>query len=130
MAKNCASWILAALTYAAFGVDEAHADGRPSFLPFSNSPSAAESEAPEPAKPPADEPQRVRNNNPRTTSAGFDPEAFERGADALKEEFEFMKKREETKQQELSSKATGFKTIKAQAALFASSKKLTLFIPI
>ncbi|KAG6429415.1 hypothetical protein SASPL_107466 [Salvia splendens] len=122
MAKNCASWILAALTYSAFRVDEAHADGRPSFLPFSNSPPAAESETPEPA---ADEPQRVRNNNPRTTSAGFDPEALERGVDALKEvsssqhgakkAFEFMKKREETKLQELSSKATEFKTIQAQA---------------
>lgn len=47
-----------------------------------------------------------------------------------------MKKREETKLQELSSKATEFKTIQAQAesvslvALFASSLKLTLFLII
>lgn len=87
MAKNCASGILASLTYAAFGVDEAYADGRFSFSPFSSSPPAAlaaEAEAPEPPKPPSDEP-KVRNNNPRTTSAGFDPEALERGVEALKE---------------------------------------------
>ena len=28
---------------------------------------------------------RVRNDNPRTSSAGFDPEALERGAKALRE---------------------------------------------
>lgn len=87
MAKNCASGILAALAYATFGIDEAHADGGFSFSPFSNLPPAASEGAPEPAKPPEDEPERVRNNNPhpRTTSAGFDPEALERGVKALKE---------------------------------------------
>ncbi|KAJ6753380.1 putative ATP-ASE [Salix purpurea] len=30
-------------------------------------------------------PRAPRNDNPRTTSAGFDPEALERGAKALKE---------------------------------------------
>lgn len=33
----------------------------------------------------AEPPPRVRNDNPRTTSAGFDPEALERGAKALRE---------------------------------------------
>ena len=28
---------------------------------------------------------RVRNDNPRTSSAGFDPEALEKGAEALRE---------------------------------------------
>lgn len=28
-------------------------------------------------------PKRVRNDNPRTTSAGFDPEALERGVKTL-----------------------------------------------
>lgn len=32
----------------------------------------------------SDAPPRIRNDNPRTTSAGFDPEALERGAKALK----------------------------------------------
>ncbi|XP_057774092.1 uncharacterized protein LOC130993279 [Salvia miltiorrhiza] len=138
MAKKCASGILASLTYAAFGVDEAHADGHFSFSPFSYS--TAEGEAPEPAQPPADEPQLVRNNNPRTTSAGFDPEALERGVEALKEitssqhakkVFEVMKKREDTKQQELSSKAMEFKAIQAQAdtekqaIVYDEQKKLT-----
>lgn len=126
MAKNCASGILAALAYATFGIDEAHADGRFSFSPFSNSPPAASEGAPEPAKPPEDEPERVRNNNPhpRTTSAGFDPEALERGVKAVKEitssphakkAFEVMKKREETKMQEVSAKTMEFKAMQAQA---------------
>ncbi|KAG8380829.1 hypothetical protein BUALT_Bualt06G0057100 [Buddleja alternifolia] len=78
----------------------------------------------DPAQPPAIEPPRVRNNNPRTTSAGFDPEALERGVKALKEisssshakkAFEVIKKKEETKQQELTSKIAEFKALQAQA---------------
>ncbi|KAL0304555.1 UNVERIFIED_CONTAM: hypothetical protein Sradi_6323600 [Sesamum radiatum] len=131
MAKNCASGILAAVAYAAFGVDHAYADGPFNFAPFSNS-SSAPSKTPQPvleaAKPPAQpaEPEltRVRNDNPRTTSAGFDPEALERGAKALREitssshakkVFEVMKKQEETRQQELTSKAVEFKALQAQA---------------
>ncbi|KAL7106697.1 hypothetical protein ACP275_06G010100 [Erythranthe tilingii] len=121
MAKNCASGILAAVAYGTFGVDRAYADGSSSFSPFSNSSSAASKSpqaAPEPAEP------RVHNENPRTTSAGFDPEALERGAKALREinrssyakqVFEVMKKQEETRQQELASKAAEFKALKAQA---------------
>ncbi|KAI3471304.1 hypothetical protein Pfo_027967 [Paulownia fortunei] len=131
MAKNCASGILAALAYATFGVDHAYADGPFNFAPFSNSSSpapTAQQATPEPAKTPAQpaapEPTRVRNDNPRTTSAGFDPEALERGAKALrditstshaKKVFEVMKKQEETKQQELTSKAGEFKAMQAQA---------------
>ncbi|KAI3457870.1 hypothetical protein Pfo_014533 [Paulownia fortunei] len=128
MAKNCASGILAAVAYATFGVDHAYADGPFNFSPFSNS-SSADSKppqaAPEPAKPPAQPEERgVRNDNPRTTSAGFDPEALERGAKALREisssshakkVFELMKKQEETRQQELASKAAEFKALQAQA---------------
>ncbi|EYU45375.1 hypothetical protein ABFS82_06G009800 [Erythranthe guttata] len=122
MAKNCASGVLAAaVAYATFGVDRAYADGSSGFSPFSNSSSAASKSpqaAPEPAEP------RVHNENPRTTSAGFDPEALERGAKALREinrssyakqVFEVMKKQEETRQQELASKAAEFKALKAQA---------------
>ncbi|PIN23506.1 AAA+-type ATPase [Handroanthus impetiginosus] len=131
MAKNCASAILAAVAYATYGVDQTYADGPFTFSPFSNSSSAppkAPQAAPEPAKPPAQpaEPEltRVRNDNPRTTSAGFDPEALERGAKALREissssqakkVFELMKKQEETRQQELASKAAEFKALQAQA---------------
>ncbi|KAK4403742.1 ATPase family AAA domain-containing protein 3 [Sesamum angolense] len=92
MSKSCASGILAALTYAGFSADHAYADGPFNFSPFSSSSSAAstpQQTASEPAKPPAQpsaaEPTRVRNDNPRTTSAGFDPEALERGVKALRE---------------------------------------------
>ncbi|KAL8538345.1 hypothetical protein ACS0TY_000364 [Phlomoides rotata] len=128
MAKKCASGILAAVAYGAFGADHAYADSPFKFSPFSGSSPAAppaQQSAPEPAKPPAQpaEPQ-ARNDNPRTTSSGFDPEALERGAKALKEIsssshakklFELMKRQEETRQQELAVKATEFKALQAQA---------------
>ncbi|XP_027354615.1 ATPase family AAA domain-containing protein 3 isoform X2 [Abrus precatorius] len=68
-------------------------------------------------------PPKVRNDHPRTTSAGFDPEALERGVKALKEiassshgkkVFEAIKKQEETKQAELAAKVAEFKQMKAQ----------------
>ncbi|XP_057800636.1 uncharacterized protein LOC131016080 [Salvia miltiorrhiza] len=123
MAKNCASGVLAAVAYAAFGVDHAYADGPFKFSPFSSSPAAPEPQ--QPAKPPVQPAEpRPRNENPRTTSSGFDPEALERGAKALKEitssshakkVFEVMKKQEETRQQELTAKAAEFKALQAQA---------------
>ncbi|KAJ9546184.1 hypothetical protein OSB04_025891 [Centaurea solstitialis] len=99
------------------------------FPPFSSSPSPSPAPSPAPAvdPQPANDPPaapRVRNDNPRTTSAGFDPEALERGAKALKEiaaspqakkAFELMKKQEETRQTELSSKMAEFKAMQAQA---------------
>ncbi|KAL8050625.1 hypothetical protein ABFS82_06G092700 [Erythranthe guttata] len=131
MAKNCASGVLATLAYATFGVDRAYADGPFNFSPFgssSSAPPAAQQPTSEPAKPPSEpaaaEPPRVRNDHPRTTSAGFDPEALERGVKALKEitssshakkAFEVMKKQEETRQQEFSSKSAEFKALQAQA---------------
>ncbi|KAK6289344.1 hypothetical protein POUND7_000885 [Theobroma cacao] len=83
---------------------------------------------------------RVRNDNPRTSSAGFDPEALERGAKALREissspnakkAFELMKKQEETRQAELAEKAAEFKAMQAQAeterqrVIYDEQKKLT-----
>ncbi|CAA0813105.1 AAA-type ATPase family protein [Striga hermonthica] len=122
-----ASGILAAAACAAAGVDRAYADGPLNFSPFSNSASVAPQAAPEPpAKPPSTQPaeSRARNDTPRTTSAGFDPEALERGAKALREisgsshakkVFELMKKQEETRLQELESKSAEFKALQAQA---------------
>ncbi|GER33473.1 AAA-type ATPase family protein [Striga asiatica] len=127
MARMCASGILAAVACAAAGVDRAYADGPLNFSPFSNSAPAASQAAPEPpAKPPPAQPaeSRARNDTPRTTSAGFDPEALERGAKALREisgsshakkVFELMKKQEETRLQELESKSAEFKALQAQA---------------
>ncbi|XP_022744852.1 ATPase family AAA domain-containing protein 3-like [Durio zibethinus] len=83
---------------------------------------------------------RVRNDNPRTSSAGFDPEALERGAKALREisssrnakkAFELMKKQEETRQAELAEKAAELKAMQAQAeterqrVIYDEQKKLT-----
>ncbi|EXB74778.1 ATPase family AAA domain-containing protein 3 [Morus notabilis] len=115
---------------------QAHADGPFSFSPFGGSspspspnvhpPAQASSSAASPpgnaeAPPP---PPKVRNDHPRTTSAGFDPEALERGAEALKKitksseakkVFEVIKKQEETRQAELAAKAEEFRAMKAQA---------------
>ncbi|KAG6794177.1 hypothetical protein POTOM_003415 [Populus tomentosa] len=69
-------------------------------------------------------PRAPRNDNPRTTSSGFDPEALERGAKALKEiassshakkVFESIKTQEATRQAELAAKAAEYKAMQAQA---------------
>ncbi|GFP94276.1 ATPase family aaa domain-containing protein 3 [Phtheirospermum japonicum] len=145
MAKHCASAVLAAVAYATSGVDHAYADGPFSkFSPFSNSsPAAAPQASPDPANPPPAQPAepqaQARNDNPRTTSAGFDPVALERGAKALKEitnssyakkVFETMKKQEETRQLELAVKAAEYKALRARAeterqtVVFDEQKKL------
>uniref|UniRef100_A0A5B7APF1 Putative ATPase family AAA domain-containing protein 3-B n=1 Tax=Davidia involucrata TaxID=16924 RepID=A0A5B7APF1_DAVIN len=130
MARTCAAGFISALAAATLSVDHAYADGPFSFSPFSSSSAStspqASSESPPPSQASAAnaEPPRVRNDNPRTTSAGFDPEALERGAKALREisssahakkVFEVMKKQEETRQTELSGKAAEFKAMQAQA---------------
>ncbi|CAI0555588.1 unnamed protein product [Linum tenue] len=69
-------------------------------------------------------PKGSRNDNPRTSSAGFDPEALERGAKAIKEitssshakkVFEVLKTQEETRQKVMATKAAEFKAAQAQA---------------
>lgn len=115
MAKTYAAGLLSAIaaaaaTAASHNQNNAYADG---VLPSNPS------EIPQPS--PA--PPKVRNDHPRTTSAGFDPEALERGVKALKEisssphgkkVFETIKKQEETKQAELAAKVAEFKQMKAQ----------------
>ncbi|KAI3705840.1 hypothetical protein L1987_76084 [Smallanthus sonchifolius] len=92
------------------------------FPSFSSSPSPSPS--PPQNEPPEPEPPLVRNDNPRTTSAGFDPEALERGAAAVKKiaaskeakkVFELMKKQEETRHTELAAKMAEFKAMQAQS---------------
>ncbi|KAL3846021.1 hypothetical protein ACJIZ3_003424 [Penstemon smallii] len=138
MAKNSASGILAAIAYATFGVDPAYADGPFRFSPFSTSPPAAstvQQTPPEPTTKTPDEPEpkRVHNHNPRTTAAGFDPEALERGVRAVarisnsqkpKEIFELIKKEEETKHQEFAGKVAEFKAMQAQ---FESEKQRVMY---
>ncbi|KAG6400700.1 hypothetical protein SASPL_137542 [Salvia splendens] len=120
------SVVPAAAAYAAFDAEHAYADGPFKFSPFSSSTPPPEPQQPalEAAKQLAKPPEpRPRNDNPRTASSGFDPEALERGAKALKEitssshakqVFEVMKKQEETRQQELNVKAAEFKAMRAQ----------------
>ncbi|CAJ1934072.1 unnamed protein product [Sphenostylis stenocarpa] len=112
MAKTYAAGFfsaIAAATAASLNQNNAYADG---ILPSNPS---------EIQPPPA--PPKARNDHPRTTSAGFDPEALERGVKALKEiatsphgkkVFEAIKKQEETKQAELAAKVAEFRQMKAQ----------------
>lgn len=135
MGKTYAAGLFAALASAKFGTETAYADGGGggfSFSPFSTSSNkvpSAPADVPQP--PPAatatatpEPPPKVRNDNPRTTSAGFDPEALERGAKALREinssksakqVFEVIKKQEDTRQVELTAKMQEFKALQAQA---------------
>ncbi|KAG1361996.1 ATPase family AAA domain-containing protein 3 [Cocos nucifera] len=86
------------------------------------------------------EESRVRNDNPRTTAAGFDPEALERGAKAIREiekssqakkVFDLLKHQEETRKVELAAKKAEFEAMKAQhetdrqRVIYEEQKKLT-----
>ncbi|XP_057970717.1 uncharacterized protein LOC131159663 isoform X1 [Malania oleifera] len=147
MARTCAAGLISALASASLGIDCAYADGSFSFSPFHSSSSsspAAPQGSPgipqhESSSSKEEAPPRVRNDNPRTTSAGFDPEALERGAKALREisssahakkVFEVMKKQEETRQTELATKALEFKAMQAhseterQKVIYEEQKKL------
>ncbi|KAL6291817.1 hypothetical protein ACE6H2_009327 [Prunus campanulata] len=119
----------------------AYADGPFSFSPFStpssnaSQPSSSSSKQSAPSNPPSSSstgdaaepppppPPKVRNDHPRTTSPGFDPEPLERGVQALekisqsssaKQVLEAIKKQEETRQVELNAKAAEYNALKAQ----------------
>ncbi|KAJ7982681.1 ATPase family AAA domain-containing protein 3 [Quillaja saponaria] len=135
MAKTYAVGLLSAMAAsAAISQNQyAKADGPFSFPSFSTSPStsnasqSSSSDEPPPASSLAADNEsqpKVRNDNPRTTSAGFDPEALERGVKALgkisssphgKKVFEVIKKKEETKKADLTAKVAEFKAMQAQA---------------
>ncbi|MFQ6627532.1 hypothetical protein Gotur_005496 [Gossypium turneri] len=149
MAKTCAMGLISALAAASASSsllsqtnqNVAFADGPFNFPLFSSSsPSPSPSGSPQsstgqlPSQPSASPASttdkegsgnvKARNDNPRTSSAGFDPEALERGAKALREissssnakkAFELMKKQEETRQAELAERAAEFKAMQAQA---------------
>uniref|UniRef100_A0A1D1YAT7 ATPase family AAA domain-containing protein 3-B n=1 Tax=Anthurium amnicola TaxID=1678845 RepID=A0A1D1YAT7_9ARAE len=142
---------------ASLAKENVYADGPFRFSPFGSSSSTAapSSSAPAAAHVPAQgspaaappaadgagkEETRVRNDNPRTTASGFDPEALERGAKALREinasaqakkVFELMRKQEETRQTELSAKKSEFQALQAQheterqRVIYDEQKKLT-----
>ncbi|KAJ3680677.1 hypothetical protein LUZ60_016955 [Juncus effusus] len=112
-----------------FNAERAYADG-PFKLPgFSSSASptataaAPEGETKAGNEETKEESKKVRNDNPRTTASGFDPEALERGAKALREinsspqakkVFELMRKQEETRQTELGVKKAEYQALQAQ----------------
>ncbi|XP_078441914.1 uncharacterized protein LOC144711762 [Wolffia australiana] len=145
---------VAAVVAASLAKEDAYADGPFRFSPFgsstpppapsssspSSSPSPPEAHAPTSTDDEPAEQKKVRNDNPRTTASGFDPEALERGAKALKEissspqakkAFEIMKKQEETRQVELASKKAEFLALQAQheterqRVIYDEQKKLT-----
>ncbi|XP_051193185.1 uncharacterized protein [Lolium perenne] len=91
------------------------------LIPGWSSPSPAPAPGTVPGAPPAPEPAaeekpRVRNDNPRTSASGFNPEPLEEGVKLLdemakkhsstevKKTFEHLKKVEDTKQAELAAK--------------------------
>ncbi|RZC87354.1 hypothetical protein C5167_004060, partial [Papaver somniferum] len=130
MAKACALGIVSALASATLGVEYAYADGPFNFGPFSSSSSSPSPHPPPEAAPSSDTPKeeessssKVRNDNPRTTSAGFDPEPLLKGAAALREistslnakkAFDLMMKREETKMIQAATKKAEMDAMRAQ----------------
>lgn len=88
MVKGIATAGLFSALASSLTVPRVYADGPLNFPPFNSSPSPSPAVS-SPENPPESEekpaPPRVRNDHPRTTSAGFDPEALERGVKALKE---------------------------------------------
>lgn len=101
MAQKCAIGLISALAASASLAQSkvAAADGPFTFSGFSTSSPSVNPHKQQAASPPPSEtqkppsttgkessaPPRARNDNPRTSSGGFDPEALERGAKALKE---------------------------------------------
>ncbi|CDY38078.1 BnaC02g06950D [Brassica napus] len=131
MAQKCAIGLISALAASASlsKSNVASADGPPlTFSAFSASPTPQQQGSTTPPAPgsgeESDAPPRIRNDNPRTTSAGFDPEALERGAKTVKginnsahakKVFESIKTQEETRQAEFTAKAQEFKAVQSQA---------------
>ncbi|KAH9321427.1 hypothetical protein KI387_016066, partial [Taxus chinensis] len=114
-----------AVASASMFVEKAYAAEIPFHFPSMSSSTSPAAPAP-PATPPREAPKeekKPRNDNPRTTAAGFDPEALERGAEALrkinnsshaKKVFETIRKQEETRQVEMTAKKAEFQALQAQ----------------
>jgi len=90
MAQKCAIGLISALAASASLAKSkvASADGPFNLSGFSTSANPQQQASPPPPSLAGEEssaPPRARNDNPRTSSGGFDPEALERGAKALKE---------------------------------------------
>ncbi|XP_004489262.1 uncharacterized protein [Cicer arietinum] len=127
MAKSHAAGLFSAITATISASRFSQTTFSDGAIPSSSSSSETESSS------------KTRNNHPRTTSSGFDPEALERGVKALKDisssshakkVFEILKKQEETKQVEFAAKVAEFHQMKAQQEterqrfLYEEEKKL------
>lgn len=128
VAKACAAGLISAIAATTMRVDHAFADSHFNFSPFSSpSPPPPPPPAGAAVNPPPSEPEKKpRNDNPRTSSSGFDPEALERGVAYLerieksknsKMVFDLIKKDEETKQAEIAAKIQEAKQMLAQLEL-------------
>eukprot|EP01018_Ginkgo_biloba_P037515 Gb_39829 [translate_table: standard] len=122
MARFYNAGFAAAVASASLLVDPAYADS-PFHFPSVSPAASPQATAPVPPPEAPKEQTRLRNDNPRTTAAGFDPEALERGAKALREinnsshakkVFEVMRKQEETRQAEMASRKAEFQAMQAQ----------------
>ncbi|KAI4322039.1 hypothetical protein L6164_021764 [Bauhinia variegata] len=142
MSKLYSAGLFSAAVAASAGFSQsnhAFAEGPLNFS-FPTFPSSSSSNAPQPSpdnKLPPSSPKnlpqdaqqppqpKVRNDNPRTTSAGFDPEPLVKGAEILKsiesasssdakKVFDLLKKQEETKQKGMEAKTAEAKELQAQ----------------
>uniref|UniRef100_A0A0D9YWV1 AAA+ ATPase domain-containing protein n=1 Tax=Oryza glumipatula TaxID=40148 RepID=A0A0D9YWV1_9ORYZ len=124
-AAKAAAAALSAAGVVAFSSERAYADGGapafrfPGFSSPPTPPPAAQPPPPPPAAPApaAEEKRKVRNDHPRTSAAGFDPEALERGAAMLKQiensphgkkVFEILKQQEDVRRAENLTKKVEF----------------------
>ncbi|KAL5699119.1 hypothetical protein ACHQM5_030063 [Ranunculus cassubicifolius] len=117
-AARVAIGVASVIATATLTSDHTYADGGPFNFPLFSSPSPAPVPEPSSEEPQSEPVNRVRNNNPRTTAAGFDPEALERGvylkqrvysSTEPKKMYEVIKKQEEAKQKEFEEKQAEFK---------------------
>ena len=84
-AKACAAGLMSAIATATLGIDVAYADSPLKIPSFSNYPPQEAAEKPTAAPLEPEKPARPRNDNPRTTSAGFNTDDLVYGVNLLKD---------------------------------------------
>ncbi|XP_057547828.1 uncharacterized protein LOC130826253 [Amaranthus tricolor] len=128
-AKACAAGLMSAIATATLGIDVAYADSPLKIPSFSNYPPQEAAEKPTAAPLEPEKPARPRNDNPRTTSAGFNTDDLVYGVNLLKdieksghakEVFKVTMEHEKTKKEETKVK---LQEAKAQEAYFQNDKQ-------
>ncbi|XP_057535358.1 uncharacterized protein LOC130813536 [Amaranthus tricolor] len=130
VAKACAAGLISSIAAATMGVHNSYADSPFKIPSYSNTPPQVAPNNATPATELAPEkPAQPRNNNPRTTSAGFNTDDLVYGAKLLKdieksghakEVFKAMMEHEKTKKEETQAK---LQEAKAQEAYFQNEKQ-------